>query len=146
MFLERMRGWQVGRCYDGEEVAVSSAPKDLILVVEDEALIRMHSTDIIRDLGFEVVEAVNADQAVSILESNPRVSVVFTDIQMPGSMDGMLLAAVVRHRWPPVALLITSGKVRPGGADLPAGARFIQKPYSPSELGQQLHALTGHAS
>ena len=117
--------------------------KDLVLVVEDEALIRMSSADVIRDLGFEVIEAVDADHAISLLESVPGVTVVFTDIQMPGSMDGLLLAAVVRDRWPPIALLITSGKMRPASSDMPTGARFISKPYSPLELKGQLQSLTG---
>ena len=121
----------------------SNTQKHLILVVEDEILIRMNSVDMIRDLGFEVIEAVNADEAVSLLESVPGIEVVFTDIQMPGSMDGLLLASVVRHRWPPVALLIASGRERPSAADMPAGARFIPKPYSRYELGEQLHALAG---
>jgi CheY-like chemotaxis protein len=123
-------------------VAESSTAKDLILVVEDEALIRMHSADMIRDFGFEVIEAMNADEAVSLLESVSDIKVVFTDIQMPGSMDGLLLAAVVRDRWPPVALLITSGKVRPPTDDMPPGARFISKPYSPWQLKEQIHSLT----
>ena len=117
--------------------------KDLVLVVEDEALIRMSSADVIRDLGFEVIEAVDADHAISLLESVPGVTVVFTDIQMPGSMDGLLLAAVVRDRWPPIALLVTSGKMRPASSDMPTGARFISKPYSPFELKGQLQSLTG---
>ena len=103
--------------------------KDLVLVVEDEALIRMTSADVIRELGLEVIEAVDADHAISLLESVPGVTVVFTDIQMPGSMDGLLLAAVVRDRWPPIALLVTSGKMRPASSDLPTGAQFISKPY-----------------
>ena len=123
-------------------MAESNKPKELILVVEDETLIRMNSVDMIRDLGFEVIEAVNADEAVSLLETVPGIKVVFTDIQMPGSMDGLLLSAVVRDRWPPVALLITSGKVRPPAGDMPMGARFISKPYSPFELGQELQTLT----
>jgi CheY-like chemotaxis protein len=117
--------------------------KGLVLVVEDEALIRMNSADVIRDLGFDVIEAVDADHAVSLLESVPGITVVFTDIQMPGSMDGLLLAAAVRDRWPPIALLVTSGKIGPGSSDLPTGARFIAKPYSPWELKAQLHSLTG---
>jgi two-component system, response regulator PdtaR len=120
----------------------SSKPKELILVVEDESLIRMNSADMIRDLGFEVIEAVNADEAVAFLETVPGIKVVFTDIQMPGSMDGLLLAAVVRNRWPPVALLVTSGKMRPPADDMPRGARFIPKPYSPFELKQELQTLT----
>lgn len=124
-------------------MAQSDKANDLVLVVEDEALIRMSSADAIRDLGFEVLEAVDADHAVSLLESVPGITVVFTDIQMPGSMDGLLLAAVVRDRWPPIALLVTSGKLCPGSSDMPTGARFISKPYLPSELKQQLHSLTG---
>ncbi|MCP1766059.1 response regulator [Bradyrhizobium japonicum] len=117
--------------------------KDLVLVVEDEALIRMSSADVIRELGFEVIEAVDADHAICLLESVPGVKVVFTDIQMPGSMDGLLLAAIVRDRWPPIALLVTSGKMRPASSDMPTGARFISKPYSPFELKGQLQSLTG---
>jgi CheY-like chemotaxis protein len=124
-------------------VAEFTKPKDLVLVVEDEALIRMNAADVIRDLGFEVIEAVDADHAVSLLESISGITVLFTDIQMPGSMDGLLLAAVVRDRWPPVSLLITSSKVRPPTADMPTGARFISKPYSPCQLEEQLHSLRG---
>src|ERR1700746_1118000 len=102
----------VTRSYAGGKVVAPVKAKDLVLVVEDEALIRMDSADVIRDLGFEVIEAVDADQAVSLLESVPGIKVVFTDIQMPGSMDGLLLAAIVRDRWPPIALLVTSGKLR----------------------------------
>jgi CheY-like chemotaxis protein len=124
-------------------VAQPEKSKDLVLVVEDETLIRMNSADTIRDLGFEAIEAVDADHAVSLLESIPEIKVVFTDIQMPGSMDGLLLAAVVRDRWPPVALLVTSGKLHPPAADMPIGARFISKPYSSFELKEQLHTLMG---
>lgn len=123
-------------------MAQSEKPKDLVLVVEDELLIRMNSADMIRDFGFDVIEAMDADHAVSLLESVPGIRVVFTDIQMPGSMDGLLLAAVVRDRWPPVALLITSGKLHPAGEDMPTEARFIQKPYSPWQLKEQLRQLT----
>jgi two-component system, response regulator PdtaR len=123
-------------------VAESAKLRDLVLVVEDEALIRMNSADAIRGLGFNVIEAVDADHAISLLESVPGITVVFTDIQMPGSMDGLLLAGVVRDRWPPIALLITSGQRHPPTADMPAGAQFIPKPYSPLQLKEQLHLIT----
>lgn len=139
--MERTGGRQVSYCYAGAEVAESNKCK--VLIVEDEALIRMNTVDMIRDLGFEVIEAVDADEAVCLLESVAGIEVVFTDIQMPGSMDGLLLAAVVRDRWPPVALLIASGRECPSVADMPTGARFIPKPYSRLELGEQLHALAG---
>lgn len=79
-------------------MAQSNKPKELVLVVEDEALIRMNSVDMIREFGFGVVEAVDADEAVSLLESVPDIKVVFTDIQMAGSMDGLRLAAFIRDR------------------------------------------------
>ena len=124
-------------------MAEPAKPKELVLVVEDEALVRMTSVDLIRDFGFDAIEAVDADQAVSLLESMPGITVLFTDVQMPGSMDGLRLAAVVKDRWPPIALLITSGQVHPPTADMPAGARFIPKPYLPLQLEDQLHLLTG---
>jgi CheY-like chemotaxis protein len=117
--------------------------KDLVLVVEDETLIRMSSVDVIRELGLEVIEAADAEHAISVLESVPGVTVVFTDIQMPGPMDGLLLAAIVKDRWPLVSLLVTSGKMRPASCDMPTGAQFISKPYSTFELRGQLQALTG---
>jgi CheY-like chemotaxis protein len=118
-------------------------PKDVVLVVEDETLVRMNSADLIRDLGFDVIEAVDADHAVLLLEQMPGITLLFTDVQMPGSMDGLRLAAVVKDRWPPIALLITFGQLHPPAADMPAGARFISKPYLPLQLRDQLHSLTG---
>ncbi|MGJ4885232.1 MULTISPECIES: response regulator [unclassified Bradyrhizobium] len=110
-----------------------------VLVVEDEGLIRANAVDMIRDLGFEVIEAADADQAISLLERCDRISVVFTDVQMPGSMDGLRLVAVIRDRWPPVALLVTSGQVTP--SELPSGARFLAKPYGAEQLRSHLEAL-----
>lgn len=104
-------------------------------------MIRMHAADMIRDLGFEVIEAADADQAVTLLESHSKISVVFSDIQMPGSMDGLRLVALVRKRWPPVALLVTSGQFRPQGEDLPEDAHFLPKPYLLGELKTHLDAL-----
>src|SRR6201995_2574210 len=127
--------------YVGAEVAQSSKRRNIVLVVEDEVLVRMNSADMIRDLGFDVIEAANADHAVALLESNPDITIVFTDIQMPGSMDGLRLAAVVRDRWPPIALLITSGQLHPPSADMPAGGRLIPKPDFPFKLQDQLHSL-----
>lgn len=124
-------------------MAESDKANELVLVVEDEALIRMGAAELIRDLGFEVLEAVDANHAVSLLESVPDITVVFTDVEMPGSMDGLLLAAVVRDRWPPIALLVTSGKVHPASSDMPTGTQFMSKPYSPLELKERLHSLMG---
>jgi len=122
--------------------------KIAVLVVEDDFLIRMDAIDMVRDLGFEAIEAVDADHAISFLERYPSlvISVVFTDIQMPGSMDGLRLAAVIRLRWPPVALLVTSGQVHPPEQELPSGARFLPKPYVAHQLKTHLEALTQAAS
>ena len=83
--------------------------KPVVLVVDDEVLVRTVAVDMVEQAGFEVIEASNADEAIRILESRQDIRAVFTDIQMPGSMDGLRLAQSVRDRWPPVALIVTSG-------------------------------------
>jgi two-component system, response regulator PdtaR len=124
-------------------VSRSASGKRVVLVVEDDELIRMHAADMVRDLGFETIEAANADDALSLLESCSDITAVFTDIQMPGSMDGLHLVAVVRDRWPPIALLVTSGQATPPDTALPRGARFVSKPYLSYQLKSHLFALTG---
>jgi CheY-like chemotaxis protein len=115
--------------------------RSVVLVVEDDLLLRMDAADIVRSAGFDAVEAGNADDAIAILEARPNIHVVFTDIQMPGSMDGLKLAKFVKDRWPPIKIIATSGLVRISGDDLPAGGRFLTKPYSPSEVVQTLREL-----
>jgi len=129
-------------------VSGASPSKAAVLVVEDDFLIRMDAIDMVRDLGFEAIEAVDADHAMTFLERYPNllISVVFTDIQMPGSMDGLRLAGVIRLRWPPVALLVTSGLVHPPAQELPTGARFLPKPYAAHQLKTHLDVLTRPAT
>jgi two-component system, response regulator PdtaR len=111
------------------------APKSLrILVVEDEALIRFDAGDIFRAAGFDVFEAGNADEAILLLECHTDINLVFTDIDMPGSMNGLKLAAAVRDRWPPVWIIATSGRFKVTDGDLPADAKFISKPYQPEQI------------
>lgn len=98
-----------------------------VLVVEDETLIRELVAKELEEAGYTVVIANDADQAIAILEARQDIRLVFTDINMPGSMNGLKLAAAVRDRWPPVHIIITSGKVRP--LEIPANALFIPKPY-----------------
>jgi CheY-like chemotaxis protein len=100
-----------------------------VLVVEDEALLLFSIADDLRDQGFEVYEATDADKAIAILEREPGIGVVFTDIDMPGSMDGLKLSAYVRDRYPPIRIVITSGKNLPAAADL-AASLFLPKPYT----------------
>lgn len=117
------------------------AERPVVFVVEDDLLLRMDAVDIVRSAGFDAVEAGNADDAIAILEARPNIHVVFTDIQMPGSMDGLKLTKFVKDRWPPIKIIATSGLVRISGDDLPAGGRFLPKPYSPSEVVQTLREL-----
>lgn len=120
----------------------SAAPNQpLILVVEDDFLLRMDTVDIIRAGGFKAIEAGNADEA--ILEARPGIHVVFTDIEMPGSMDGLKLARFVKGRWPPIEIVATSGHVKIGVGDLPEGGRFLPKPFRPAQIVELLCELTG---
>ena len=113
---------------------MKSQPKVIVLVVEDEPLQRMHAVDIVEAAGFEVIEASNADHAVRILESRDDVRIVFTDIDMPGSMDGMKLAAAVRNRWPPIEIILTSGLYDVKRDEMPARSVFLRKPYMSDDL------------
>ena len=101
----------------------------------------MNAVDMIEAAGFEVVGLANADQAIEILEARRDVTVVFTDIQRPGSMDGLKLARAVRGRWPPIRILATSGHVGVVETDLPEGGRFLPKPYSPRQVTGVLREL-----
>jgi CheY-like chemotaxis protein len=105
-----------------------------VLIVEDEPLVRIGAVNIIEDAGFEVIEAASADEAIGILECRSDVRVVFTDIHMPGSMDGLKLAHAVRNRWPPIRIIVTSGRELMAEQDLPEGGRFVAKPYNPIEI------------
>ena len=116
--------------------------RPVVLVVEDELLIRMDAADMVREAGF-AVEASNADEAIDVLERRFDITVVFTDIQMPGSIDGLRLAAAVRDRWPPIKIITASGHVRVGNEELPSGSRFLPKPYSGREVAAHLKDLTG---
>jgi CheY-like chemotaxis protein len=93
-----------------------------VLIVEDEMVLRMRAVDIVEDAGFQPVEAVNADQAIAILESRSDISLLFTDIQMPGSMDGLKLAHAVHDRWPAIKIILVSGQVNPSEAESPPTA------------------------
>jgi CheY-like chemotaxis protein len=117
--------------------------RPVVLIVEDEFLLRMDAVDMIEAAGFAVAEAADADQAIEILEARSDIAVIFTDIQMPGSMDGLKLARAVRGRWPPIKIVATSGHVHVRETDMPAGGRFLPKPYSPAQVTGVLRELTG---
>ena len=111
-----------------------------VLVVEDEALIRLRSAVAFETLGYKVFEAPHADAAISILEAHEEILMVVTDVHMPGTMDGIKLAHYVRNRWPPIHLIVVSGV--PGGhTELPPGAIFLNKPYDEDRLLSTAEAL-----
>jgi CheY-like chemotaxis protein len=103
----------------------------------------MLAVEVIDEAGFATLEAGNADEAIALLESRPDIVLLFTDINMPGSMDGLKLAHAVRHRWPPVKILVVSGQVRPRQADLPTDCHFIEKPYRATAMVEELRLLGG---
>ena len=116
-------------------------PSAAVLVVDDEALLRMLASDVLEEAGFEVVEAASADAALVALQSHPEIRVVFTDVDMPGSLDGLGLARVVQERWPGIGVLVVSGKVRPRPCDLPPGGHFVSKPYRPEDVVRHVQSL-----
>ena len=119
-----------------------AATRRSILVVDDEAMIRMNLADFFEDEGFEVFEAENADAAIAVMESNPSIRIVLTDVQMPGSMDGVKLAHHVRERFPPTLLVVASGAVKVTPADLPAHTMFVAKPFDPRFVLDEIERLT----
>jgi two-component system, response regulator PdtaR len=113
----------------------------VVLVVEDEPLLRMLAVEVVEEAGFIAIEAQDADEAVILLESRTDITLLFTDINMPGSMDGLKLAHAVRDRWPPIKILVVSGQQRLQSSDLPSNSCFLGKPYQASALVDELRSL-----
>ena len=105
-----------------------------VLVVEDEFFCRFHAVDLVEAAGFSAIEASNADEAIAILEARKDIRIVFTDIDMPGSMDGLKLARAIRDRWPPIELILTSGHFDVPKSDIPERGLFFSKPYRDQEI------------
>jgi CheY-like chemotaxis protein len=117
----------------------------VVLVVEDEMLLRMRAVDMVEDAGFTPVEAVDADEAVAILESRSDVAMLFTDIQMPGSMDGLKLAHAVHERWPPIKIILVSGQLKQANIAIPADSRFFGKPLEAKEMIAEMRNMIRNA-
>ncbi len=111
----------------------SPAPA-VVLVVDDEMLLRMRAVDMVQDAGYTSVEAVDADAALAILESRSDIALLFTDIQMPGSLDGLQLARAVHERWPPIKIILVSGQLKLSNSDIPPDSRFFGKPLKANEM------------
>jgi len=108
-------------------------------------LLRMRAVDMVEDAGYTSVEAVDADQAVAILESRSDIALLFTDIQMPGSMDGTGLAHSVHDRWPPIKIILVSGQLKLANIDIPVGSKFFGKPLEAKVMIAQMQGMIGHA-
>ncbi len=106
----------------------------VVLVVEDNPLILMSALDLVTTAGFEGVGAASADEAIGILEARADIRLVFTDVEMPGTIDGVKLAHYIRERWPPIHLIVASGRAVLEESQLPAGSRFFSKPYDDNSI------------
>src|ERR1700692_1898375 len=122
-----------------------SAVSAVVLIVEDEMLLRMRAVDMVKDAGFTPVEAVDADEAVAILEARSDVALMLTDIQMPGTMDGLKLAHTVHKRWPPIKIILVSGQLKLADIDIPLDSRFFGKPLDAAEMIAELRTMIGRA-
>jgi len=113
----------------------------VVLVVEDSPLILMCALDLVTTAGFEGVGAANADEAIAILEARADIHLVFTDVEMPGTIDGVKLAHHIRNRWPPIHLIVASGRTILEESQLPSGAKFFSKPYDNDTIVQEMHTM-----
>ncbi len=118
----------------------------VVLVVEDEMVLRMRAVDIVEDAGFTPVEAVCADEAIKILQARDDISMLFTDIQMPGSMDGLKLAHAVHTRWPHIKIVLVSGQIAVTDDDKPEDSKFFRKPLEIQQMILELQAMVGTGS
>src|SRR3979411_2485793 len=125
------------------EPAVVPAVPASVLVVEDEMRLRMRAVDMVEDAGFTAIEAVNADDALAILESRTDIELLFTDIQMPGSMDGLKLAYAVHERWPLIKIILVSGQLKLTDADKPPDSRFFGKPLGVPQMIAEMQEMMG---
>ena len=123
-----------------------SKTKPKVLVVEDEMLLRMRAVDIVEDAGFTPLEAVNADDALVLLEAHSDIELLFTDIQMPGSMNGLKLAHAVHERWPSIKIILVSGQITPTESDRPTDSRFFDKPLEVPQMIAELQRMIGQGS
>lgn len=116
------------------------AIRPAVLIVEDDPLIRWSGAETLEDAGFEVLEAGSAAEALALLESHGRVRVLFTDVDMPGQMDGLALARVAAQRWPYMHIIVASGRREPQPRRMPENGRFVAKPYAPEQIARDIDA------
>lgn len=114
-----------------------------VLVVEDDPLLLIDAIDLVEDAGFTAYSARNADEAIARMENHPDIRILFTDVDMPGTMDGLKLARAVRDRWPPVTIIVTSGLRSVTQSDMPEHGLFFAKPYPPNSVVRALNKVAG---
>jgi two-component system, response regulator PdtaR len=129
---------------EGDAMVLDLRKRPLVLVVEDEALILLDALGIVADAGFVPIEAKSADEAIEILENRDDVQAIFTDVNISGCMDGLKLVHVIRKRWPPIRIIVTSGRVAVEESQLPSGGLFFKKPYQSSEIARALRRLAAN--
>jgi CheY-like chemotaxis protein len=117
----------------------------LILVAEDESLLRMGAVDMLEEAGYEVIEVGSGDEGAEALAQGQLIAGLLTDVHMPGVINGLALAKITHRLYPDAVILVVSGKAAPSAADLPPGARFISKPYDNKAVLQALDTLLNDA-
>ena len=123
----------------------SSDPAPVVLVAEDEELVRLYAADLLTEAGYKVIDVASAEAALEAMAEQPNIRVLFTDIQMPGKLDGIQLARRVHQQWPEVLLLITSGGRQPATAEIADHGHFIAKPYLPTDVLKEIVAMDSEA-
>jgi DNA-binding NtrC family response regulator len=116
----------------------------VVLVVEDEMLLRMRAVDMVEDAGYLPVEAIDADEALAILQSRSDIALLFTDVQMPGSMTGLQLALAVHESWPRIKIILASGQLKLSKSEIPENSRFFGKPLDSGEMIAEIREMLGH--
>ena len=117
-----------------------------VLVVEDDPLLLMDAMDLVEEAGLQAYGARDANEAITLMETKDDIRVLFTDVQMPGSMDGLKLARAVRDRWPPVTVIVTSGMIKVTKEDMPENGLFFPKPYPPATIVKTLNEIAAGIS
>ena len=117
----------------------------IVLVVEDEMMLRMKVVDMVEDAGYIPVEAVDADEAMAVLQSRNDIALMLTDVQMPGSMNGLELAHAVHERWPPIKIILASGQLKLSASEIPLDSRFFGKPLQSAEIIAEMQEMLGRA-
>jgi CheY-like chemotaxis protein len=130
-----------GVANDNEPDGPATGAPAAVLIVDDEPLLRELAATVVEEAGFTVLQAGDAAEALSMLEARSDIALLFTDIDMPGSMNGLKLAKVARDRWPRIRTLVVSGKLRPPSSELPPNAAFMTKPYRAAALVAQLKSM-----